>query len=96
MNYTGLSTKLKLAYAPLSNHDFTIIKSEKIIREILKGCMLYVIAKRPLMTFQNVNFSEVESILFFEIHKQGTDKVLKCSLPLYQKNIGMTKLMELM
>ena len=37
MNYSGLVTKLKLEYAPLSNHDFTVVKTEQIIQRILDG-----------------------------------------------------------
>ncbi len=88
MNYSGLSTKLKLAYAPLSSHDFAIVKSEKIIQEILNGSMLYVIAQRPLLTFENVNKSEDGQSLQFEIAQQGTGIKVKCSLPIYQELLG--------
>lgn len=91
MNHSGLATKLKLAYAPLSNHDFTVVKQEKIIQEILDGSMLYIITQRPLLTFENVDKSEDESTLLFDIVQQGTGIKVKCSLPMYQEFLGQNK-----
>ena len=88
MNYTGLISKLELAYAPLSNHDFTIVKSEQIIQEILKDSMLYVLAQRPILTFENITESDGGGAITFEICMQGNDNKLICELPYYQEYIG--------
>ncbi|HLW42277.1 MAG TPA: hypothetical protein VKY82_07915 [Flavobacterium sp.] len=88
MNYSGFTTKLGLAYSPLCNHDFEIIKSEKIVQQILEGAMLYAIGQRSILTFENIVPTEDETALNFEIHLQGTDLKLTCSLPLYQEHIG--------
>lgn len=88
MNHSGLATKLKLAYAPLSNYDFTIVKSEKIVQQILDNSKLYIITQRPLLTFENVNKTGDENTLLFDIIQQGTNFKVKCSLPLYQELLG--------
>lgn len=88
MNHSGNATKLKLAYAPLSNHDFTIVKAEKIVQQILEGSMLYVITQRQLLTFENITYDEITETLHFDIVQQGTGISVNCSLPLYQKYIG--------
>lgn len=88
MNHSGLATKLKLAYAPLSNHDFAVVKSEIIIQKILDGSMLYVITQRPLLTFENVDKSEDGATLLFDIVQQKTGIKVKCTLPIYQEFLG--------
>lgn len=88
MNHSGNATKLKLAYAPLSNHDFTIVKAEKIVQQILEGSMLYAITQRPLLTFENITHEEATETLHFDIFQQGTNLNVNCSLPLYQEHIG--------
>lgn len=88
MNYSGFITKLGLAYSPLCNHDFEIVKSEKIVQDILDGAMLYAIGQRSILTFENIIPTEDERTLNFEIHLQGTELKLECSIPLYQEYIG--------
>lgn len=88
MNYSGFMSKLELAYAPLSNHDFTLIKSEEIIQEILTDSMLYVLAQRSMLTFENIVESPQGGSICFEIHKQGSDEILNCELPFYQEHLG--------
>lgn len=85
MNYSGFTTKLALAYCPLCNYDFEQVKSDKTIQKILNGAMLYAIAQRSILTFENINFTKDKRSLVFEIHLQGTSLKLECSLPLYQK-----------
>lgn len=88
MYHSGNATKLKLAYPPISNHDFTIIKKEKIVQQILESSTLYMITQRSLLTFENITFSDNTGTLHFEIVQNGTGKSVNCSLPLYQEYIG--------
>lgn len=91
MNYSVFTTKLGLAYSPLCNYDFEIIKSEKIVQQILEGAMLYAIGQRSILTFENIVPTKDETTLNFEIHLQGTALKLVCSLPLYQDYISQTE-----
>jgi len=68
-----------------------VIKSEKIIKEILDGAMLYAIGQRSILTFENIVPAEDERSLDFEIHLQGTNSKLECFLPLYQKHIAQNE-----
>jgi len=88
MNYSGHMTKLKLAYAPLSNHDFAKVKSEKDFQDAIKGSMLYVITQRPMLSFENVRQLDNEPVLAFDIRQQGSSAILECILPLYQELLG--------
>jgi hypothetical protein len=67
MAHSGFTIELKLAYAPLSNFDFTHIKQEPVIQQVLNGSMLYIIGQRPIMTFDDINFIEKEKSLVFDI-----------------------------
>ena len=84
MNYSGFTTKLKLAYSPVSNYDFTFLKSEPIVMQILEGSMLYIIAQRPILTFENVDKSEDGKSLVFDIAQEGINIRVNCSIPLSQ------------
>jgi hypothetical protein len=84
---SGLSTKLKLAYAPICNFDFTFLKKEEIVQQLLKKSMLYVITQRPVILFDNITFDRDERVLHFELKITGREDRLTCELPLYQENI---------
>ncbi|RFZ91225.1 hypothetical protein D0C36_20020 [Mucilaginibacter conchicola] len=85
MNFTGLDIRLRLAYPPISNYDFTFVRTEKIVQQLLAESMLYIIVQRPLMTFENVIIFEDE--LTFEIHKQSCTEVLMCKMPIRQTSL---------
>ncbi|SHM93507.1 hypothetical protein [Mucilaginibacter sp. OK098] len=82
MDHTGLSVKLQLAYPPVSNYDFTHIRTEEAVQHWLKESMLYMIVQRPVLTFERVQPGE--AMLTFDIHQQGTEEILHCRLPLQQ------------
>lgn len=84
MNYSGLSSILELAYAPLSSHDFAQLKKDEDIQHIVRDSMLYAICQRPMLTFENVVGAPDESGLHFEIHQQNSSHKLICFLPFNQ------------
>ena len=91
MTYMGrkvLINQLLLAYSPLSNYDFTAIKSDPVMQEILDRSSLYVIAQRPEIRFDNIVNNEKEKIIEFEIRQKNNPNVIKCKVPLFQKNIA--------
>ena len=85
MNHNSFTTKLALAYAPISNYDFTIVKKEKIIQQVLNESMLYIIAQRAELTFENVDISKKDGILRFNIKKKDSEDLLICQLSIHQE-----------
>ncbi|MGV8830321.1 MAG: hypothetical protein ACWA6U_18640, partial [Breznakibacter sp.] len=88
MNDKRIINQLELAYSPLSNYEFTIIKNDPMIERALDEASLYVIAQRPVLSFENLNVNENDYSLEFEIHQRGNSKKLTCKLPLIQKKLG--------
>jgi len=79
-----LINKLELAYAPMTAYEFAVTKNDKDIEKALYKASLYLIAQRPVITFENVIPDREEYKLNFEIHQKGNTEILKCKLPLIQ------------
>lgn len=45
---------IQLAYTPLSNYDFVMVKDDPIIQEFINSGKLYIIAQRPVLTFLKI------------------------------------------
>lgn len=88
MERKSLLNQLELAYAPLTAYEFAITKQDKFIELALQEASLYVIAQRPVITFENVVPDLHTYNLNFEIHQEGNDTILKGSLPLIQEAAG--------
>lgn len=86
MSFKALTTKIKLAYPPISAYEFEILKEEEVVQGYFKNAMIYVLAQRPVLSFQKVEAKQFEQCngISFEIHKQGSDSILKCNLPFKQ------------
>lgn len=86
MSFKALTTKIKLAYPPISAYEFEILKEEEVVQGYFKNAMIYVLAQRPILSFQKVEAKQFEHCngISFEIHKQGSDCILKCNLPFKQ------------
>jgi hypothetical protein len=82
----GFTSKLKLAYPPISNYDFSIVRDEPAVQEMLREGMLYIICQRPILTFENISTSE-DGQVFFEIHQQQNMEKLDCSFTVRQAAI---------
>jgi len=89
MNFSGLQSKLRLAYPPVSNYEFVHLKKEQIVQEHIKDSMIYIICQRPMLAFKKLTFNENQDTMYFEIHKRGISEILECEIPLYQKAIEM-------
>ena len=85
MNHSGLKAAFKLSHAPISNYEFAILKKEDATRNILKGSMLYVIAQRHALTFENVVADPDTSVIRFEIVQDKTNNKISCMLPVSQE-----------
>lgn len=83
-----LMNQLQLAYSPLCNYDFTILRSDVVIQSIIENSSLYVIGQRPEIRFDNIINNENEKKVEFEIRQKNNPKVLKCKLPLFQEYIA--------
>lgn len=82
--------KLELAYAPLSSFEFAHVKEDLMIEQALEESSLYVIAQRPILTFEYVIPHYSDSALTFEIHQKGNKNILICKLPFFQKSLETT------
>ncbi len=83
-----LLNQLILSYSPLCNRDFTILKHDPIIQEIIETSSLYIIAQRPELRFDNLTFIEDEEAIEFEIRQNENPDFLKCKVPFFQDNIA--------
>jgi len=90
MGQNALFNYLKLAYTPISNYDFTVIKDDPIIRDYINTSSLYIIAQRPVLTFENFILNpndQINPFLTFEIRQKDSDKVLYCKFPVFQEQL---------
>jgi len=91
-----LLNQLLLSYSPLCNRDFTILKHDPIIQEIIENSSLYIIAQRPELRFDNIVLNESDESIEFEIRQNENQNVLKCKVPLFQENIATNPEKEVM
>lgn len=85
MTRKSLLNQLELAYAPLTAYEFAVIKDDPLIERALWKASLYLIAQRPVITFENVVPDTSVYQLNFEIHQRGNPNILKCRLPFDQE-----------
>ncbi|MBU2062255.1 MAG: hypothetical protein KKH44_10465, partial [Bacteroidetes bacterium] len=90
MERKSLINQMELAYAPLTAYEFAILKDDPLIERALEHASLYVLAQRPVITFENVIPDPENYQLNFEIRQKGNDNILKCKLPLIQKVVEST------
>jgi hypothetical protein len=83
-----LLNQLKLAYSPLSNYDFSVIKHDIDVQKALENSSLYVICQRPILSFENLKQNQSTGELEFEIVQKNNAKKIKIKLPLFQENLA--------
>lgn len=83
MKHSALATYFSLAYPPISNYDFTLIREEEVVQEYLKNSQLYMVSQRPKLLFDNV-FIDVDQNIHFEIRQETTDYKIYGVLPIRQ------------
>lgn len=94
MSSKNLFNYLQLAYAPISNYDFAVVKDDKIIKGYMNKASIYVIVQRPVLRFQNLDLDKTDPFnpfLTFEIHQEGNERILFGKMPIYQENFGADK-----
>lgn len=82
--------KLELAYAPLSSFEFAKVKQDPMIERALEESSLYVMAQRPILTFEFVIPHHFDYALTFEIHQKGNKNKLICKMPFFQESLNTT------
>jgi hypothetical protein len=87
MNYSAFAANLQLTYAPISAHDFAVLKTEAAFRQSVTDAMLYAICQRQMLSFENVTPTPDGKELLFEIHMQNSSHQLSCRLPLHQATL---------
>jgi hypothetical protein len=90
MTRKSLFNQLKLAYAPLTAYEFSVLKEDAEIEKALLNASLYIIAQRPVITFENIIPESSAYQLKFEIHQKGNANILKCHLPFDQEQFELT------
>lgn len=83
MQHSALVTNISLGYPPISNYDFTFIKTEKVVQEYLKSSQLYMISQRPKLVFDSV-FADEEENIHFSIRQESTNYKIDGVLPIRQ------------
>jgi len=81
--HKSIINQIELAYSPMSNYAFNILKNDIAIQKALEQSHLYIIAQQPVLSFENIVPDEDEKLIRFEIHKKNSDNVLKCELPFF-------------
>jgi hypothetical protein len=91
MEFKSLLGQLQLAYSPMSSYDFTILREDTIVQDLLKPSSLYVIAQRPILSFENIIFDEINPYISFEIHQKNNPEKLSINFPFFQPNVATDK-----
>ncbi|MFL5765787.1 MAG: hypothetical protein ACJ77K_17710 [Bacteroidia bacterium] len=91
MDLKILINQLGLSYSPVCNYDFTLLKKDPEVKDIFENSNLYVVAQRPQIRFDNIVNNTESNSLEFEIRQTNNPHFLKCSLPIFQKNIATRK-----
>ncbi len=86
--HKSILNQIELAYSPMSNYAFNILKNDIAIQKALGQSHLYIIAQQSVLSFENIVPYEDEKLVRFEIHKKNSDNVLKCELPFFQENLA--------
>ena len=88
MSNKTLLSQLNLAYAPLTAYEFATVKDDPEIEKAMGNASLYIIAQRPVITFENV-YPDLKSYeLKFEIHQEANENIIYGALPLIQPIVG--------
>jgi len=89
-NRKSLINQLELAYAPQTAYEFAIVKDDPTIEQALDKASLYLIAQRPVITFEKVIINTKDYKVYFEIHQKENSNILKGKLSLIQSIVGST------
>jgi hypothetical protein len=84
MGLKSIINQLKLAYSPLSNRDFALLKDDAAIQANLMSSSLYAICQRPELYFSNLNYHSDDGIVDTEIRQENNSSSLRIIFPLFQ------------
>lgn len=88
MTTRALFNQLELAFAPICNYDFTVLRDDEGFRRQVQSSTLYLITQRPEITFEGVEPITIaggQVVLQFIIRQKGHSSALSCQLPVYQE-----------
>lgn len=91
MSRKVMLNSLELAYSPVCNYDFALIKSDEHFQSFVKKSMIYIITQRNELTFESFHPILVEHnqvMIHFEIKQKKNVSVLKCAIPVYQTHLA--------
>lgn len=78
MDKPNLSSTLQFGYAPLSAYEFDKLLNDQDIIAALEHSVLYIIAKRPLIQFNNYKVSKYNRIISFDLTRKDVNTPLHC------------------
>lgn len=81
MTPKSLYSILQFGYAPLSSYDFEMLKNDQEVKEALRNSVIYIIAKRPLIQFVNIEIDNDNRTLNFDLHREDIKEDVKCVFP---------------
>lgn len=84
MEQKSLINGFELAFSPVSNYDFTFLRDEEKLQNLLANSSLYIIAQRTELSFESFTTDPENGLLEFEIHQKHNPKKLKCKLHISQ------------
>ena len=82
---------LELAYSPLCNYDFALIKEDELFQRFIQKSTLYIVSQRNELTIEALSpqfIPPFQIVLHFDIRQKGNSSVLKCEVPVYQPNLA--------
>ena len=82
---------LELAYSPVCNYDFSLIKGDQHFQALTSTSNLYMITQRNELSFDPLTFAsgpENQAFLICGIRQKGNPSLLKVEIPLYQPNLA--------
>ncbi len=78
-------SNLELALEPISVENLNKHKSDSELHRVLQDSSLYLITKRPVLFFSNLE--KIKNTITFKIVQPLTRKEIYCTLPIYQEEV---------
>lgn len=78
MEKTNLLSILHYGYPPISAFEFDVLRTDKDVQLALQKSVLYIIAKRPLIQFTNLQLNNEEQSMSFYLSQNDNSQKLDC------------------
>lgn len=89
MAQTSLLNLLRLSFSPMTVRHLQQCIDDPYIHDALSHSRLYVIAQRPMLAFDGLDWSEKDGVLSFEITQLTNDRRCQVRVNMYQPNFEL-------